>query len=286
MVFDPFGDFASRGYLRNNVGEKDLDKVRRLEHETFRLNLPEALAALAGRPAVGYQDLLDTHRRLFGVFYPWAGRDRIELAPDRAIGKAGLYDLFAHPLDVRRAAEFALGLAADPAQMRARPGEIMGLLAYSHPFLDGNGRTIMTVHADLARRAGFQIDWLAIGKPAYLEALTAELRRPGRALDAFLAPFVKPAPAEPAATVEMLARHPGLGPRGGSAGAVLDALRPAEPPAAEPWDSGAAPLEERLRAFERRTTDPAAGEKAPPSPSPAPDAEPPTDPAPRRGPRP
>jgi fido (protein-threonine AMPylation protein) len=45
--------------------------------------------------------------------------------------------------------------------MKARPGQIMGYLAYGHPFLDGYGRTIMTVHSALAQRAGFSIDWTA-----------------------------------------------------------------------------------------------------------------------------
>jgi fido (protein-threonine AMPylation protein) len=29
--------------------------------------------------------------------------------------------------------------------MRERPGEVMGYFAHGHPFLDGNGRTIMVV---------------------------------------------------------------------------------------------------------------------------------------------
>jgi Fic family protein len=31
----------------------------------------------------------------------------------------------------------------------------MGYLAHGHPFLDGNGRTIMVLHCVLAQRAGF-----------------------------------------------------------------------------------------------------------------------------------
>ena len=53
--------------------------------------------------------------------------------------------------------------------MTAKAGEVMGYLAYGHPFLDGNGRAIMVVHAELAQRAGFSIDWAATGKAAYLD---------------------------------------------------------------------------------------------------------------------
>src|SRR3954468_7897067 len=56
----------------------------------------------------------------------------------------------------------------------------MGYLAYGHPFLDGNGRTIMVIHAELARRAGFGIDWSATDKDRYLAALTQEIDTPGQ----------------------------------------------------------------------------------------------------------
>ena len=48
--------------------------------------------------------------------------------------------------------------------MVSKPGEVMGYLAYGHPFLEGNGRTIMVVHSVLADRAGLRIDWAATGK--------------------------------------------------------------------------------------------------------------------------
>ena len=67
----------------------------------------------------------------------------------------------------------------------------MSFLAYGHPFLDGNGRTIMAVHVELAHRAGIRIDWSQTNKVEYLTALTKELNDPGKAhLDNYLAPFV------------------------------------------------------------------------------------------------
>lgn len=80
----------------------------------------------------------------------------------------------------------------DKDHMKEKPGEIMGYLAYGHPFLDGNGRTIMTVHSVLAQRAGFSIDWSATQKDAYLEALTKEIENPPKGhLDAYLKPFMR-----------------------------------------------------------------------------------------------
>jgi cell filamentation protein len=80
----------------------------------------------------------------------------------------------------------------DKDYMKAKPGEIMGYLAYAHPFLDGNGRTIMTVHSVLAQRAGFSIDWSATKKDTYLETLTREIENPPKGhLDAYLTPLMR-----------------------------------------------------------------------------------------------
>ena len=49
MTFDPFGDFATKGYLRNIAGEKDRAIVRRMEHAAFTTGLDVAFDALAKR---------------------------------------------------------------------------------------------------------------------------------------------------------------------------------------------------------------------------------------------
>ncbi len=140
--------------------------------------------------------MLDTHKTLFDAVYPWAGQDRLTTAPHIAVSKGPV--LFAHPKFIQSAAEYALKHGQDKKFMAEKPGEIMGYLAYAHPFLDGNGRTIMVVHAVLAQRGGFSIDWAATGKADYLAALTKELDVPGKGhLDGYLKPFFREAaPAE------------------------------------------------------------------------------------------
>jgi len=87
-----------------------------------------------------------------------------------------------------------LRIGHDKTLMVAKAGEVMGYLAYGHPFLDGNGRTIMVVHTELAERAGISIDWGATDKGDYLTALTKELNQPGKGiLDAYLKPYIGPA---------------------------------------------------------------------------------------------
>jgi cell filamentation protein len=75
--------------------------------------------------------------------------------------------------------------------MRNKPGEIMGLFAYGHPFLDGNGRTMLIVHSELCNRAGFSITWEKSNKDSYLIELTKEIANPGKGiLDAYLKPLI------------------------------------------------------------------------------------------------
>jgi cell filamentation protein len=192
VTFDPFGDFETRGYLRNLANEKDLEIVRRLEHTSFITGIDAAFEHLAPIKPLSYRDVLDTHKILFEAVYPWAGQDRLETAPHLAVSKGRV--LFARPEDIQRAVDFALEHGQDKTFMTAKCGEVMGYLAYGHPFLDGNGRTIMVVHGMLAQRAGFSIDWAATAKRDYLSALTNEIDSPGKGhLDTYLRPFVRAA---------------------------------------------------------------------------------------------
>jgi cell filamentation protein len=196
VTFDPFGDFETRGYLRNVARTKDSKIIRQMEHASFTTGLDAAFAKLASRKQLSYDDVLGTHKALFEAVYPWAGEDRLTTAPRLVVSKGNdkTKISFAYPQDIRRAVDFGLDHGQDKKFMATRPGEIMGYLAYGHPFLDGNGRTIMVLHCVLAQRAGFSIDWAATSKNAYLAALTNELEDPDKGyLDAYLKPFIKDA---------------------------------------------------------------------------------------------
>jgi cell filamentation protein len=208
VTFDPFGDFETQGYLRNLAKEKDPEIVRRLEHTSFTTGIDAAFARLAKVKHLSYSDVLENHRILFEAVYPGAGQDRLKTAPDLAVSKGPV--LFARPQDIQRAVDFALEHGQDEKFMAAKPGKIMGYLAYGHPFLDGNGRTIMVVHGVLAQRAGFSIDWAATGKADYLSAVTKELDSPGKGhLDTYLKAFTREAVSNDR-LAEKIAQAPGL----------------------------------------------------------------------------
>jgi cell filamentation protein len=139
MTFDPFNDFETRGYLHNVFGEKDPAIVKHLEHSSFAAGISEAFKHLSSVRRLSYRDVLSTHKTLFGDLYSWAGQDRMQTAPDIAVSKGSV--LFAHPKDARVAVEYALKMGSDKSLMAAKPGEVMGYLAFGHPFLYGPART-------------------------------------------------------------------------------------------------------------------------------------------------
>ena len=189
-MFDPFGDYETRGYLRNVEGIKDLDELKYIEHGFFESNLEAALAYLdAVKGPIAYEHFLEVHRILFSEFYPWAGQDRHTLGVGRLVGKGRRIQFEASEL-CQRAVEWGLSAGNYPKAMRAEPGMVMGAFAWGHPFLDGNGRTMLLIHAELCHRAGFAINWNASRKDDYLEALTRELENPqGKHLDSYLLPL-------------------------------------------------------------------------------------------------
>ncbi|MCX8517447.1 MAG: Fic family protein [Rhodoferax sp.] len=187
-MFDPFGDYESAGYLRNVRKDKHEVSIKSAEHTFFRIKLDAALNYLSTRKNIEYTDFLQVHRILFSAYYPWAGEDRLSTTPNKAITKGKVS--FCHPQDIRRAVSYGLKLGQNKKAMAHKLGEVMGLFAYGHPFLDGNGRTMLLVHHELAHRAGFSVRWEATNKQEYLDALTQEICSPGQGnLDGYLLPF-------------------------------------------------------------------------------------------------
>jgi len=126
-VLDPFGDYQAEGYLRNLFKEKDLEIVGHLEAAAFEAQVLQAIRFLRRQPTVNYEHITETHRQLFDSVYPWAGQDRSVNAPHIAIAKAGYKTLFAHPADIRKAAEYALNRAKDTKYLRDHPGEVLAI---------------------------------------------------------------------------------------------------------------------------------------------------------------
>jgi hypothetical protein len=119
MSFDPFGDFETRGYLRNVFGEKDPDIIKHLEHSAFVAGIAEASTHLASICRLSYGDVLHTHEILFRDLYPWAGQDRMQTAPEIAVSKGPV--LFAHPRDAKAAVVWIFPPRSSSGRCRSHP---------------------------------------------------------------------------------------------------------------------------------------------------------------------
>ena len=204
QVLDPFEDYETAGYLRNVYGVRDLELIGHLETAVFQQEVLGTVRYLRRVPILQYEHVKETHRQLFISLYPWAGEDRSVTAPTIAIAKGGYKTLFSHPAACRLAAEHALRHGQELKYLRAHPGEVFGALAHAHPFLEGNGRTILTIFAELTRRAGFHITWETIDKRQFLDTLTKELLEPSRGImDQLVLPYVQ----EGVLTSAMMARR-------------------------------------------------------------------------------
>lgn len=188
MAFDPFGDFASKGYLRNHAGAKDPRHVKELEHDSYLGNVDKALVDLRGNKPITVEDIKKTHETLFKDVYPWAGQIREINVHKNAATRVD----FQFAGYIERGLDYALQTGNNAKAFKQDPGKVIGELAYAHPFLDGNGRAITTVVEELSNRAGFHIDWQATNKADYLKALTNEINQPDQKhLTNYLQPHIR-----------------------------------------------------------------------------------------------
>ncbi len=111
--------------------------------------------------------LQETHRRIFGRVYPWAGELRKGIgmmAKTRASGSVVAYGpsqnvpaALASTFAALKAEKFLLGL--DGAAMAKRLAYYYSELDAIHAFRDGNSRTLRAFTSDLAEAAGYRLDW-------------------------------------------------------------------------------------------------------------------------------
>ncbi|EIJ6113791.1 Fic family protein [Salmonella enterica] len=158
---DPYTD-PETGVLRNRLGIKDEATLERTEATLAYLRSIE----LARTPVRGKFDLdhmKEIHKKLFGDVYEWAGQLRtVDISKgDTKFAHYGQLENYAPQIAKQLAREQHLrGLDAD--QFSRRAGHYMGELNVLHPFREGNGRTLREFVGQLAREAGYNIEWKRI----------------------------------------------------------------------------------------------------------------------------
>ena len=128
-----------------------------------------AIATLQSRPITGHFDtvrLQETHRRIFGNVYPWAGEFRTGIGM-MTKNRSGFVVAYGPSENVPAAlgitfialkAENCL-LGLDAEAMALRLAYFYRELDAIHAFREGNSRTLRAFTADLALAAGHRLEW-------------------------------------------------------------------------------------------------------------------------------
>ncbi|WP_375642733.1 MULTISPECIES: Fic/DOC family protein, partial [unclassified Bartonella] len=177
---DPYTD-AETGVMYNRFGIKDKATLKSVESTlTYARSLELKRTPIRGKFDLNH--MKDIHKKLFGDVYEWAGEIR-----SIDITKGGCLFAYHHQIEsytpkiTQQLAkeQYLRGLDADKFSQRA--GYYMGEINALHPFREGNGRTQREFIGQLAREAGYNINWDCITREemtkASIEALygTSEL---------------------------------------------------------------------------------------------------------------
>lgn len=151
--------------LRNKFGVTSKDELDSLEFSYIRANTSQALEMLQLENEITLDSWQKCHSILFADLYPWAGQIR-HLDARRG------HVPFNFTKDIKSSTNEILSRTKDPSFLSGHLGEVYSVLAFNHPFLDGNGRSLNIVFTELARRNDFGIAWDRVDKETYLTGLT------------------------------------------------------------------------------------------------------------------
>lgn len=180
MDVDPYIDPAT-GLLLNRLGITNADQLRRAE-----ANLSQAaLSELGLRIVPGLYDLEHLrafHRAIFEDIYPWAGEIRTV-----GIAKTAPFCLPQH-IETYSADVFG-SLAKEKFLRGLIRGRFVDRLTHYladvnaiHPFREGNGRTQRAFFRQLAKEAGWSLNWSTLNQADNVQASAASLRGDNRLL--------------------------------------------------------------------------------------------------------
>ncbi|GAA4610893.1 Fic family protein [Actinoallomurus liliacearum] len=173
MSNGPYTD-PSTGVLINRLGISDSDELSQAEADLTYL----MLARLETRSLPGKYDLAHLqafHKAIFGDIYPWAGELRtVVIAKGRH---------FCLPQYIQSISdEIFRNLFRERYLRRLERHEFVERLTFYlgevnaiHPFREGNGRTQRAFFGQLARDAGFTINWHGLDADRNREASIASM---------------------------------------------------------------------------------------------------------------
>ncbi len=173
MADDPYV-YPGTDILRNRLGIRDADRLSVLEASITTVRLAQLdRTDLRGRYDLDH--LRRFHREIFSDVYPWAGEIRTV-----AIAKTQMFALPQH-IKPYLDGQFAQLAREDHLQELSRDrfveraAHYLGEVNAAHPFREGNGRTQRAFFGQLARDAGYDIEWGRLDPERNIEASVASL---------------------------------------------------------------------------------------------------------------
>ena len=186
--------YSGTDVLVNNFGIKDRAELSRIE----RAITGARAAELDANPVPGGFDLAHLcaiHEALFGSVYPWAGkiRSRGFISKGASLFCApGFIEPYAADLFSRLKAErFLAGLPRE--EFIRRISFYIAEINALHPFREGNGRTQRVFANQLARRAGWELNFQEVDPVELCDAYIRSMHVSADALESILDRTVTPA---------------------------------------------------------------------------------------------
>jgi cell filamentation protein len=162
---DPYC-YPGTDVLRNLGNIRDQKTLNSFEADA----VAASIVALKLSPIQGPFDthrLQETHRRIFGNVYPWAGELRKDIgimAKTRPSGSVVAYGpsqnvpaALASTFATLKAENYLVEVGSEPIAKRL--AYFYSELDSIHAFRDGNSRTLRAFTSDIARAAGYRLDW-------------------------------------------------------------------------------------------------------------------------------
>lgn len=169
---DPYTD-PKTGVMYNRFEIQNKTALERVESTFSYVRSFELMRAATGGK-FDLSHMKEIHRKLFGDVYEWAGEIRsVDIAKGNSMfAYHHQIESYTPKITQQLAKEqYLRGLDADEFSQRA--GYYMGELNALHPFREGNGRTLREFMGQLAREAGYNINWDGITREEMTKASIA-----------------------------------------------------------------------------------------------------------------
>jgi cell filamentation protein len=171
FALDPY-TYPGTNVLRNLADLRDQKSLDSFEADAVAASLVD-LRRNPIKDPFDVRRLQETHRRIFGRIYPWAG----ELRKDIGLmtkNRSGFVVAYGPSQNVAGALATTFGAlktenelrGLDVGAMATRLAWYYGELDAIHAFRDGNSRTLRAFTSDLAKAAGHRLDWALAAQDA------------------------------------------------------------------------------------------------------------------------